>query len=75
MRDLEKEELGKLRQSFDLCDRDGDGWIGPKEFAALLQELDHDLSADECLLSFEASDDDGDGLISFEEFIGWWTDD
>ena len=74
MKDLDLSELARLRQTFDACDRDGDGWITAEEFATLLQSLDHDLSADECQLTFEATDDDGDGLISFEEFMGWWSD-
>ncbi|HKE96909.1 MAG TPA: EF-hand domain-containing protein [Povalibacter sp.] len=74
MRDVTREELSPLRQSFDACDSNSDGWISHQEFIALLKDLDHDLSDDECLLAFEATDDDGDGLISFEEFMAWWTD-
>ena len=68
------DELADLRQSFDACDSDGDGWIVSREFRQLLKALDADLSDDECLLAFEATDDDGDGSISFEEFMGWWTE-
>ena len=75
MRDISTEDLAQLRQSFNACDADSDGWIGHAEFTNLLRALDEDLSMDECLLAFEATDDDGDGLISFEEFMGWWMDD
>ena len=74
MRDITREELTQLRQSFDRCDTNSDGWIGHGEFDTLLKALDHDLSDDECLLAFEVTDDDGDGLISFEEFMEWWTE-
>jgi len=73
MQDVTPDELTELRQSFEGCDNDADGWITTKEFAALLQSLDQDLSEDECLLAFEMTDGDGDGLISFEEFMGWWS--
>jgi Ca2+-binding EF-hand superfamily protein len=73
MKDLVTNELAELRESFDLVDSDGDGWIASAEFQRLLQGLDHDLSADECLLAFELTDEDGDEAISFEEFMGWWT--
>jgi Ca2+-binding EF-hand superfamily protein len=66
------DELAELRQSFDACDSDGDGWIVSSEFSSLLRALDTDLTEDECLLAFEATDGDGDGSISFEEFMGWW---
>jgi len=68
------DQLAQLRQSFDQCDSNGDGWIVAREFSELLKALDHDLSEDECLLAFEATDTDGDGAISFEEFMGWWAD-
>jgi Ca2+-binding EF-hand superfamily protein len=75
MQDVTTNELTELRQSFDGCDNDADGWINPKEFSMLLQSLDQDLTQDECLLAFEMTDGDGDGLISFEEFMGWWSGD
>ena len=67
-------ELAELRQSFDACDSNGDGWIVSAEFASLLKALDTDLSDDECLLAFEVTDGDGDGSISFEEFMEWWSE-
>jgi Ca2+-binding EF-hand superfamily protein len=74
MKDLSTQELAELRQSFDACDANGDGWIVVAEFETLLHTLDQDLSQDECLLAFEMTDGDGDGKISFEEFMGWWTE-
>lgn len=69
------EQLAELRRAFDACDSDSDGWIASKEFSELLRALDHELSADECLLAFDLTDADGDGSISFEEFMNWWTGD
>jgi Ca2+-binding protein (EF-Hand superfamily) len=73
MKDLSTDTLADLRQSFDSVDVDKDGSIGGPEFRRLLQELDPDLSDDECLLAFEMTDEDGNGTISFEEFMEWWT--
>ncbi len=67
-------DLKELKQSFDACDSNADGWIVHREFSALLRSLDQDLSEDECLLAFELTDADGDGSISFEEFMGWWSE-
>lgn len=75
MKDLTTSELDELRESFGAVDSDGDGSISGDEFRRLLQELDHDISDDECLLAFDMTDNDGDGTISFEEFMGWWTGD
>ena len=74
MKDLSTDDLAELRESFDACDSNGDGWIIVGEFAALLRALDQDLSEDECLLAFEMTDGEGDGRISFEEFMAWWTE-
>ena len=75
MKDLNTADLADLRQAFDACDSNGDGWIVSAEFSRLLHALDHELSDDECLLAFEITDGDGDGSISFEEFMGWWAGD
>lgn len=73
MQELSAEQLAELRQTFEQVDSDGDGKIGEREFVALLQSVDEELSRDECLLAFQASDTDGDGAIGFEEFLEWWT--
>ena len=36
MKDLSTGDLAELRQSFDTCDANGDGWIIVNEFSALL---------------------------------------
>jgi Ca2+-binding EF-hand superfamily protein len=68
------EDEARLRVTFATVDLDGDGWIGAREFALLLRDLDEELSEDECLLAFDAADDDGDGRIDLAEFVRWWTD-
>ena len=52
--DVDASDLRDLKQSFDACDSNADGWIVNREFSALLRTLDQDLSEDECLLAFEA---------------------
>ena len=66
-------QIAESRRVFDLCDLNGDCFIDPDEFHALLEALDGDVSPAECLLGFEAADTAGDGYIEFREFVAWWT--
>ena len=70
---LTDDQAADLRKAFDACDKNGDGFIDPDEFYALLQRLDDDVSREECLLDFEVADTEGDGYIGFKEFVAWWT--
>jgi Ca2+-binding EF-hand superfamily protein len=67
------QELAELRKTFNSCDLNGDGFINPEEFHALLIKLDGDVSREECLLDFDVADTEGDGFIGFREFVAWWT--
>jgi Ca2+-binding EF-hand superfamily protein len=73
MSGLSDHELAELRKTFDCCDLNGDGFINPEEFHALLIKLDGDVSREECQLDFDVADSEGDGYIGFKEFVVWWT--
>ena len=66
-------EITASRKIFDACDLNGDGFIDPEEFHALLNVLDGDVSRAESQLDFEVADTAGDGFIEFREFVAWWT--
>jgi len=70
-----EEELGELRETFDYNDRDGDGLIERDEFAAMLDELEADMSEAEARVGFDEIDTNDDGRIDFGEFVAWWTED
>ena len=69
MSGLNDDELTELRKTFDSCDLNGDGFISPEEFHALLIKLDGDVSREECLLDFDVADTEGDGYIGFKEVV------
>jgi calmodulin len=73
MRTLTEIDIAESRRVFESCDLNGDGFIDRDEFHALLEELDGDVSREECLLDFEYADSAGDGYIEFKEFVAWWT--
>jgi calmodulin len=70
-----EEELDELREAFDYNDRDNDGRIQLDEFAAMLDELEADVSGNEIEIGFKDIDTNDDGLIDFAEFVDWWTED
>jgi calcium-binding protein CML len=70
---LTETDLAESRKAFESWDLNGDGFIDPEEFHALLEDLDGDVSRAECQLNFEVVDTEGDGYIGFKEFVAWWT--
>jgi calmodulin/calcium-binding protein CML/plastin-2 len=70
-----EEELDELRETFDYNDRDGDGRIQLDEFAAMLDELEAEMSANDIEIGFKDIDTNDDGLIDFLEFVAWWSED
>jgi Ca2+-binding EF-hand superfamily protein len=73
MEKLTAKQIADLRDAFEYCDLNGDGFISQAEFHALLLKLGEDVSQGECLLDFEIADTEGDGFIGFKEFMVWWT--
>jgi calmodulin/calcium-binding protein CML/plastin-2 len=70
-----EEELDELRETFDYNDRDNDGRIQLDEFAAMLDELEAEMSKNEIEIGFKDIDVNDDGLVDFDEFVAWWTED
>jgi len=72
MSGLDDKQLAELRKTFDACDLNGDGFINPEEFHALLIKLDGDVSRKNAArLRYRRYR--GDGYIGFKEFVVWWT--
>jgi len=68
------ERLEEWREHFAKCDTNNDGRIQLEEFKELLRNIGAEASADEARIGFDAVDTDGDGVISFDEFVGWWSE-
>ena len=62
---------------FDGLDKNGDGYIGPSEWATLMKLMNFDPKEAEA--AFKAIDKNGDGLISRDEFCDlqseYWSSD
>jgi Ca2+-binding EF-hand superfamily protein len=67
------EERARLRESFDAFDLNHDGRLTLGEFIRFMEDLDENLTAEECEIGFDEIDTDRDGAIEFEEFATWWT--
>jgi calmodulin/calcium-binding protein CML/plastin-2 len=70
-----EEQLDELREAFDYNDRNADGMIQIDEFAAMLDELDAEMTESETRTGFRDIDSNDDGLIDFAEFVAWWAED
>ena len=67
------EEHGRLREDFDFNDLNHDGRLTLGEFIRFMQNMDENISSEECQIGFDEIDRDGDGAITFDEFFAWWT--
>lgn len=67
------EERARLRESFDAFDLNHDGRLTLGEFIRFMENLDENMTAEECQIGFDEIDTNRDGAIEFEEFLAWWT--
>ena len=65
---IEEEPADKMRDAFNLFDRDGNGVIDIQELALMMNALGESMSPDEVGNLLVEADADGDGVINFEEF-------
>ena len=69
------EERGRLREDFDFNDLNHDGRLTLGEFIRFMENLDENITAEECQIGFDEIDLDRSGTITFDEFHAWWTKD
>jgi len=67
------EQRGRLREDFDFNDLNKDGQLTLGEFIRFMENLDENLTAEECEIGFEEIDTNRDGGIGFDEFYTWWA--
>lgn len=68
------EERGRLREDFDYNDLDKDGRLTLGEFIRFMENVDENVTAEECQIGFDEIDSNRDGAITFDEFHSWWTE-
>jgi len=61
--------------AFDAIDRDGNGFLEPREVSQVARVLGINLSEEELSQAFLELDKNGDGRVSLEEFEDWWNQD
>ncbi|CAL1547707.1 unnamed protein product [Lymnaea stagnalis] len=66
---LKRQNVRKLRQAFQLFDKDGDGSISTEELGTVMRNLGQFPSMEELNQMLKEIDIDGDGTFSFEEFV------
>jgi len=70
------EELRRIREAFELLDRDGSGALDKSEVAQLSKRLGNKLtsmySSKKLNVAFAEMDPNGDGLVTSDEFRDWW---
>lgn len=62
-------ELHSLQQAFSSIDKDGNGYIHPRELRQSFDELDYVVSEEELGPLLVDLDKDADGVITFPEFV------
>ncbi len=67
------EERGRLREDFDYNDLNKDGRLTLGEFIRYMQNVDGNMTVEECEIGFDQMDSNRNGAIEFDEFLAWWT--
>mmetsp|Transcript_27198 Transcript_27198/g.26014 ORF Transcript_27198/g.26014 Transcript_27198/m.26014 type:complete len:166 (+) Transcript_27198:256-753(+) len=70
---LSEEEIGEIREAFNLFDTDGSGTIDPKELKAAMQSLGFEAKNQTIYQMIADIDKDGNGSIDFDEFLDMMT--
>ncbi|KIZ01961.1 Calmodulin-like protein 3 [Monoraphidium neglectum] len=66
---LSREEIGELRELFDMLDTDKGGTLSASEVRALMRMLGMRVSAAEARVLVAGVDADGSGALDFDEFL------
>ena len=73
--DLTAQQIQEMRQSFDIIDRDGDGFINADDLTSLFVALGSDLSPAQIKNMIKENDVDGSEKIDFPGFLAMMTRD
>ena len=68
-RKLTEEDIGDLKETFSMFDKDGGGTISQSELKSVLDRLGMKVSDDEVLEVIKSVDENFDGEVDFDEFL------
>jgi Ca2+-binding EF-hand superfamily protein len=74
---LDSDQKDQIRQAFEICDADHNGFIDLDELKEVLKALGEAATDQQAKDLMKEIDIDGNGLISFDEFreamASWWV--
>lgn len=72
MSSLSEDKIQKLKQSFDMIDKDGSGKLDANEIYRLFKSTGQKITKAEVVKTIQNFDVDGDGEIDFPEFLQYY---